>query len=52
MSVPWARQCSAARPTTARTSGVALCQAGSGALVSSRAENGAAFMMPTFFAFR
>jgi hypothetical protein len=41
----------AARRATSRTSGVALCHAGSGASVSSRAENGAAFMMPTPRAF-
>ena len=38
-----------ARRATARTSGVALCHGGSGALLSNRAEKGAAFMMPTRF---
>ena len=37
---------------TSRTFGVALCHGGSGALVSSRAENGAAFMIPTPLPFR
>ena len=50
MSTPRAAQCSAAWRQMARTSGVALCQGGNVALVSSRAENGAAFMMPTPFA--
>jgi signal transduction histidine kinase len=35
-----------------RTSGVALCQGGSWSFVSKRAEKGAAFMIPTCFAFR
>ena len=52
MSTPLDWQCSAALRAVSRTNGVALCHFGSVALVSNRAENGAAFMMPMSFDFK
>ena len=52
MSDPLLSAWRAALAAVSRTTGVALCHGGSGAFVSSRAENGAAFMMPTPFCFR
>ena len=49
---PCCAQCSAARRAAAFTSSGSFSQAGSGAFVSRRAQNGPAFITPTPFAFR